>query len=270
MGLFQRLSSILSRLTATAYPWPAIDMSLPGGQHLHLVGSIHMGTRDMSPLSARLLKKLQRADALIVEADISVSGSPFADVIQEEPLETRLSPEQYQQVLNRCSEFSIALSMIDTAPMWQVALILQAHQAQQLGLRADYGIDYQLLEAARQFDIEIQELEGTQNQVDLLTSLPNGGMTLLNDTLTHWHTNARMLQIMISWWLATTNPKEDTQLPDTFSHELHDVLIAQRNQQWCAFLQQLPPGHYVVAVGALHLFGEGNVPSLLKIQSSTP
>jgi len=264
MVLFQRLSSIFSHLTATAYPWPAIDVSLPGKQHLHLVGSIHMGTQDMAPLPARLLKKLQQADALIVEADISVSGSPFTEITPEAPLETRLVPEHYQQVIDRCSEFFIPLSMIDTAPMWQVALILQAHQAQKLGLRANYGIDYQLLEAARQNDIAIQELEGTENQVELLTALPNGGITLLNDTLTHWHTNARMLQTMISWWLTTTTPKDNTSLPDTFSDELHQILITQRNMQWCTFLQELPPGHYVVAVGALHLFGEGNVPSLLK------
>lgn len=37
----------------------------------HLVGSIHMGTRDMQPLPVRLLQQLQKADALVVEADIT-------------------------------------------------------------------------------------------------------------------------------------------------------------------------------------------------------
>lgn len=266
MGLFQRISSIFSRLTTPAYPWPAVDIRLPGQQHLHLVGSIHMGTQDMAPLPIRLLKKLQTADALIVEADISTNGSPFSDIAPEDALKTRLSTEHYQQVLALCSELSIPLEMVDNATLWQIALILQAYQAQKLGLRAHYGIDYQLLEAARRYDIAVQELEGTQHQVELLKTLANGGMTLLKDTLSHWDTHGRMLQIMISWWLSTTSPKEDTSLPDTFSDELHHILIAQRNQQWCTFLQQLPPGHYVVAVGALHLFGEGNVPSLLTIK----
>jgi uncharacterized protein YbaP (TraB family) len=39
--------------------------------------------------------------------------------------------------------------MIDTLPLWQIAMVLQATQAQRLGLRGDYGIDYQLLMAAR-------------------------------------------------------------------------------------------------------------------------
>ena len=37
-----------------------------------------MGTQDMSPLPSGLIKLLKRADALIVEADISGHESPFA------------------------------------------------------------------------------------------------------------------------------------------------------------------------------------------------
>ncbi|VEC75776.1 Putative ligase [Raoultella ornithinolytica] len=44
---------------------------------MHLVGSIHMGTRDMSPPPARLLKKIRQADALIVEADITGNERPL-------------------------------------------------------------------------------------------------------------------------------------------------------------------------------------------------
>jgi uncharacterized protein YbaP (TraB family) len=58
-------------------------------RHLHLVGSIHMGTRDV-PLPAQLLKNCA-ADALIVEADIASSETPFAD-IPDSPLAERLSP----------------------------------------------------------------------------------------------------------------------------------------------------------------------------------
>ncbi|MCL7708426.1 TraB/GumN family protein, partial [Enterobacter kobei] len=80
---------------------------------------------------------------------------------------------------------------------WQVALILQANQAQRLGLRPDFGIDYQLLNAAQTHQVKVNELEGAQSQVELLRRLPQDGLALLEDTLIHWHTNARLLQIMI-------------------------------------------------------------------------
>ncbi|WP_126355334.1 TraB/GumN family protein [Cedecea lapagei] len=264
MGLFQRLSSLLSSLTASTYPWPALDITLPGGRYLHLVGSIHMGTRDMAPLSARLVEKLREADALIVEADIRTGDSPFSEIAEETELAARMAPDDYQQVLSLCSELGIPLSSIERQPAWQVALVLQAHQAQRLGLRPDYGIDYQLLEAAQRYSVPVTELEGAQSQIELLKGLPEGGMPLLSDTLVHWHTNARLLQIMIGWWLETPPQQGNIALPNTFGDALYDVLMHQRNRQWQAFLEQLPAGRYVVAVGALHLYGEGNLPEMLK------
>ncbi|MBW6054697.1 TraB/GumN family protein [Escherichia coli] len=88
-----------------------------------------------------------------------------------------------------------------TQPLWQIAMVLQATQAQKLGLRAEYGIDYQLLQAAKQQHKPVIELEGAENQITMLLQLPDKGLALLDDTLTHWHTNARLLQQMMSWWL---------------------------------------------------------------------
>ncbi|KAB1481553.1 conjugal transfer protein TraB, partial [Cronobacter sakazakii] len=62
MGLLRRLRTWFDTLRP-GYPWPAVDITLPGGRYLHLVGSIHMGTADMAPLPARLVEKLRRADA---------------------------------------------------------------------------------------------------------------------------------------------------------------------------------------------------------------
>jgi uncharacterized protein YbaP (TraB family) len=58
MGLFNRIKTSFRALFPRRYAWPGLDISLPGGQHLHLVGSIHMGTQDMSPLPPGLIKLL--------------------------------------------------------------------------------------------------------------------------------------------------------------------------------------------------------------------
>ncbi|WP_170981391.1 TraB/GumN family protein, partial [Escherichia coli] len=46
-------------------------------------------------------------------------------------------------------------------------------------------------------------------------------------------------------------------LPNTFSQSLYDVLMHQRNLAWRAKLRAMPPGPYVVAVGAIPLAGAG-------------
>ena len=252
MGLLNRIKMLWQAAVGSSYSWPALDITLPGERYLHLVGSIHMGTRDMSPPPARLLKKIRQADALIVEADISGSETPFSNLPSYPPLAERLSASQLAELQERAGEMGLSIALFDSQPLWQVAMVLQATQAQKLGLRADYGIDYQLLMAARESNIRVMELEGADSQIALLRDLPDGGLALLEDTLTHWRTNARLLQ--------STGA---TSLPTTFSQSLYDVLMHQRNLAWRETLLALPPGRYVVAVGALHLYGEGNLPDML-------
>lgn len=265
MGLFQRIKSALRALFRGRYPWPGLDITLSGGQKLHLVGSIHMGTHDMAPLPPRLVSMIQQADALIVEADISGNETPFRDLPAYPPLRERLSEAHFQQLEKLTEELGLSLALFDSQPLWQIAMILQATQAQKLGLRPDYGIDYQLLNAAREVNKPVMELEGAESQITLLRELPDNGLSLLEDTLTHWHTNARLLQVMIGWWMEQP-PGDTPSLPNTFSQSLYDVLMHQRNLAWLEKLHALPPGRYVVAVGALHLYGEGNLPSMLKAE----
>ena len=84
-------------------------------------------------------------------------------------------------------ELGISPTLFSTQPLWQIAMVLQATQAQQLGLRPEYGIDYQLLQAAKKAEKPVIELEGAASQIALLCELPDNGLALLEDTLTHWH-----------------------------------------------------------------------------------
>lgn len=96
MDLLYRVKTLWAALRGNHYTWPAIDITLPGNRHFHLIGSIHMGSHDMAPLPTRLLKKLKNADALIVEADVSTSDTPFANLPTCEALEERINEEQLQ------------------------------------------------------------------------------------------------------------------------------------------------------------------------------
>ncbi|WP_075180522.1 TraB/GumN family protein [Pantoea sp. 1.19] len=260
----ERLLAPLRRLLPAPWHYPALDLYADRQHHLHLVGSIHMGTRDMSPLPAALLNRLARADALVVEADITHGDSPFIEQPEDAPLACRLSSDELAQLQHLSETLAIDPQRIDRLPGWQIALMFQAQQAQRLGLRPDYGIDYQLLRQAHAWRKPIIELEGPQSQLAMLQALPDNGLALLQDTLTYWHSNARLLQTMIGWWLSARPVRRQGHLPGSFSGALNDVLMVQRNHRWREQLLALPAGRYVVAVGALHLFGEENLPSLLR------
>ncbi len=257
--ILESIKNWLHNEAAPVYPYPAVDVRLSKKLKLHIVGSIHMGTENMFPLSEKLLEKLNQADALIVEADITSSRSPFSQNNEPcIPVQQRLTKKEYQLFLEYCQEIHQTPTQFDNLPSWQLALILQATQAQNLGLRGYYGIDYQLLRNAQSQDKKIIELEGTDSQVEILLELPNDGLALLQDTLEYWRVNARSLQTVISWWL-DYQPKQNISLPKTFSDDVYEVLMSQRNKDWSDKLKSLPDGHYVVAVGALHLFGDGSL-----------
>ncbi|MBE8596367.1 TraB/GumN family protein [Xenorhabdus sp. BG5] len=262
--LMSYFSKILGLNSQRHYPYPAFDIDLNNNKQLHIVGSIHMGTKNMCPLSEVLLEQLEQADALIVEADITQANSPFKETFPEQiELSQRLSPEHFACLQHYCREIQHPVTLLDPLPSWQVALILQAAQAQYLGLQPQYGIDCQLLNSAQALNKPIIELEGTDAQVSLLTNLPNGGISLLEDTITHWHTNARALQTMISWWMNYKPEKQNQVIPMTFCEEIYQTLMAERNRQWSEQLHSLPAGKYLVTVGALHLHGENNLRQML-------
>lgn len=266
--IFQKIKKWMGIQQHPLYPYPAVDILLPNHVSLHLVGSIHMGAPTMSPLSNVLIDKINHANALIVEADISKETQPFDQhALYREPLVNRLEEGLISSLTQHCQTLQIPFSQIDNKPLWQIALILQSTQAMQLGLQPQYGIDYQVIQQANLHQKALIELEGIESQVSLLLDFPNDGEQLLQDTLKNWHDNARTLQIMINWWLNYKNKEKQSTLPNTFSKAVFDILMDQRNQKWAKTLSQLPAGNYVVTVGALHLFGEKNLVDLLNHQA---
>ncbi len=262
MTWLQRLANGLG--FGPVYRYPARDIALTGHRHLHLVGSIHMGSPEMVPLPQTLQQQVRQSDALIVEVDVTTLETPFTEERETVALEQRLHPQRYQQLQQRCESLALSEHHFTWLPAWQVALALQATQAQALGLRHQFGIDYQLIQTAKADHIPVIELEGQQAQLRLLRQMRLGGEGLLEDTLEHWHTNTQLLQMMMGWWLASPPRTVNPPLPATFNHELTDILMRQRNLRWCQQLQALPSGRYVVAVGALHLYGDDNLPALLQ------
>uniref|UniRef100_UPI0036DB0CB7 TraB/GumN family protein n=1 Tax=Photorhabdus sp. RM322S TaxID=3342825 RepID=UPI0036DB0CB7 len=268
--LIKYLTNMLGLNSSCRYPYPACDITLTGGRYLHLVGSIHMGTENMFPLPEILMEQLNQSDTLIVEADITQADFPFHDdeFQSYSRIEQRLSSEMYQDFQRCCHEIRQHEEWLNLLPSWQIALILQAEQAQNLGLSPHYGIDYQLLNAAKARGKTIIELEGAESQIKLLNQIPNNGLPLLEDTLAHWYANARALQTMISWWMDYQPEQQKHALPTTFSEEIYQLLMTERNKQWNQRLRELPAGRYLIAVGALHLYGEGNLPQMLMEEQS--
>ena len=225
-----------------------------------------MGVPAMAPLPSGLRKALDECNALIVEADLTQGTLPAIASSSSGPtLQQQLTIEQWQQFEAACRECRLDTQILAQFPAWQVGLTLQQKQATLLGLRPEFGVDHQLLSLAHLANQPVIALESQQQQLALLTSLPNHGLDLLIDSLLHWRSNARQLQKMIEWWLSRKNASFSSlpELSQCFSNDLQQILISERNKQWASHLLALPPGRYLVVVGALHLSGPDNLINLI-------
>lgn len=266
--LFSRLALWLGLISPLAQAYPAVDVRMDDVD-LELVGSIHMASDRLATLPASLLERLDQVDALIVEADITAS-EPLAPIAPPtQPLSARLNTEQFALLEKYAHETGLSVPLLNSLHPWQAALTLQAMQAQKLGMSAEYGVDYQILQHARQRALPIIELEGSQTQMNILETLEDDGMPLLVETLEEWDNTAVTLKQVESLWVSTdkTVPSLDN-VPD-LADGLHSPLLAERNQKWADKLKDMPPGRYMVVVGALHLIGKDNLPQLLQQSTTT-
>lgn len=223
-----------------------------------------MATDRLANLPKPLLQRLDWADALIVESDILTLSPELERLEPQAALADRLHPFDYTLLLHCCQSVNLPLSHINTLPYWQVALMLQSYQALQQGLFTEYGVEYQLLTECQEQSRAILELEEQPRQQTLWSSLLEEGLPLLRTTLQQWHESQQALQQVETWWLSGAAPSPA--LLRAFSYNLHQQMMTAHHLQWVEFFKQLPPGNYVVTVGALHLFGPNALLAQLAIK----
>ncbi len=125
-----------------------------GKQIAWLFGTIHVGRPEFYPLPPSRLAQLKRADAIVLEADVSDSAraiaatQKYAQYPEGTPgLETRLTPELRQRI-----ESLLSRNQLDPAPMmrmkpWMLANVLALFEAAQAGYVPGLSVEAYLLRA---------------------------------------------------------------------------------------------------------------------------
>nr|WP_086941066.1 TraB/GumN family protein [Thaumasiovibrio occultus] len=235
-----------------------------------VIGTIHFGDQPPQPLPTPLPQLLQQANGLIVEADIRHTSAP-TDFPAGPIVADVLNSEQQTELKRRANELNLPWPGVLGLQPWLVAIHLQQLQAQQHGLRPQWGIDLAAMATAESFDVPIFELEDLDSQFTMLQSLPENGGELLLQTLDEWDHSESLLPCLLPAWREGDIAffKEqfdlDTSMPDT-----EQALLTDRNQAWVnALMDNYSSGHYVVMVGMLHLIGPDSLPKLLQQQDFT-
>lgn len=252
----------------------------PGGARLYLLGSIHMGTPDLSDLGPAVAAAWQASSELVVEVDVSRLDAVDSAVIMAEhgtlrdgrTLRDLLEPETFAALEQFMTDQGVPSQAWLTLKPWLASTMVAVSQLQASGLDPGYGVDQQFLDRATVSDKPIVELESFASQMRMLDGLAFEIQELmLEETLLRSaDVGDETLGLLESW-----KRGDEQALSDYFFgtieerpefEALYEKVFFERNERMSERLEELARDGKTrfVVVGAGHMVGPRGIPALLE------
>jgi uncharacterized protein len=245
---------------------------------VYLLGSVHFMKKEIYPLHKQIEDAFQRADILVVEADINdmsridlqkMLGSSF--YFEGDSLERHISSETFERVKKAFDEFGMPSLLITRQKPWFLALTLTSLKLAQLGFDPAYGIDVHFLNATSGKK-KINELESIDYQIDLLSGFSDGEQeAFLRYTLNDLNSLEKNTDALINAWengdvRGMESIIEKNIHNDSTAAAMYDKLLYTRNRNMVSKMTEYLQTRetYFVIVGAGHLVGEKGIVEILK------
>jgi uncharacterized protein YbaP (TraB family) len=249
------------------------------GAVVYLLGSIHLAQADMYPLRAALTDAYAAADALVVEVDINaVDPQRMLAWVNThglyppgESLRDHLQPATWRRLQNYLRSQGIDSALVARQKPGLLVTTLSAMRMTAGGLSAALGIDAFFLDRAHRERKPIVELESFEEQLTLLSELPNPDL-LINQTLDEMAELQAITDRMLDAWrqgdaerLAALLAADDLQQHPEY-RVLFEQIYTRRNHAMTARVRHFlaAGGNHFVVVGAAHLVGEDGIVALLR------
>jgi uncharacterized protein YbaP (TraB family) len=265
-------------LRATPTLWSARPERAPEPL-FYLLGSVHVGDERMRQLGQEVDRAWERAEELVVEADVSrvdldevrLMMQRFGSIPAPERLRDRIAPETWELLQTYLSQHSLPPDAFDAIAPWLVATSIAVLQYRSEGFQEELGVDRLFTERAAAERVPIVELETAEEQFALFANLaPELQDLMLRDTLLRARDEPdEAVSLMEAWAHGDDDRLEAIALqPIERSPEFapfYEKVLFERNERMAARLAQLALDGRVrlVVVGAGHMLGSRGIPSLL-------
>ncbi|MFV0573989.1 MAG: TraB/GumN family protein [Vibrio sp.] len=261
------LLSVTSLLPLTSHAEPLVWKATKGEQQLMLVGTIHLGDQSMYPLPQSLKQFLAHSDGLVLETDVN-SPAPQLDFSNVLLTKDALDIDQMQQLVAIAQKLKLNPQTLGSLPPWLTAVTIENQTFQILGFNAEEGVDQTLYHQAEKLNVPLLTFETMKEQLDMLQNLPNNGKDLLLDALKEEADGQSKIEQTYHCMVKSWKDGDQANLlkllaTNDWDEETSNKMLYIRNSNWAEkivdpdFLS--PTGHYVIAVGALHLMGQKNL-----------
>ncbi len=270
-------SLVLVNLSAHAEP--ALVSISDDDTTIHVLGTFHVLPPEAKWRTARVDQALAASDAIYMEADVWSDPAQMGSIVQAlglnppgSPLSSTMSSEEWASVSEFAATMGIPPQGLEPLRPWLAAITLSMQMIAIQGFDPNSGVDVQLFSQANAEGRELRFFETAEEQIRFFSDIPDEIQTsLLVGTVEQAAAVPDQINQLLEAWLAGDLEQMDEigNLPlATEEPELYAVLITNRNQEWAEELNELmdSPGTYFVAVGTLHLPGEGGVIELMRAE----
>ena len=249
-----------------------------GGNTVYLVGSIHVGSKDMYPLPKEFEDAFAAAKTLIVEVDINhldmqklqammLSKGMYAD---DDSLWDHVSAETRKQVEQFCDKYEMPAMILAKMKPWLVGITAATLPMIKAGMDPNLGIDKYFLDKASQDGQKknVVEIESAEWQMNLLSGFSDAVQAkLLTASLEEANQSIERGKKIQDLWMSGDTAKLETALhEDAGPPEVEKAMLQDRNPHMADVAEQYLKGkeQAFFVVGAAHLVGKDGVVRILE------
>jgi hypothetical protein len=260
---------------------PALWHFEAGGRDVYLFGTIHLMKSGVSWFDQRIEEAFSEAETLVVELDPTGMSRQeqrrvirrFALLPEGEQLSDTVSEERMERLMELLSPMGIPRQTVERWEAWYAGLTVVGLSARQAGFAAQHGVERRLLEEAQAAEMEIRELEGFTEQMELFDGLSSSESAyFLADALEEHRKVAELFGKLKRYWMNQDLEALEELVAESQKENpsFYETVYAERNRDWAETIEKMAaegsgePGDLFVAVGTAHFVGDSSLPELLR------
>ena len=264
-------------LPLNAFADPAFYRISKGNEQHWLLGSIHAGKPSLYPLPDPVERAWQQSRALVMEVDMThISQEQWQEMgaitrlVDGKTLKDHLPMDLYRRTLIAAGQNGLTEAMLAPLRPWFAAITLTQAALERTGYRGEFGVDQHFAKRANDGGKPIVGLETLLEQLGYLASVGDNQTLMLESTLDELpELEKGFTEVMAAWQngdqATLINLLKEEMAPPKLQAWLEQTLLAERNRNWVKKWPGLPNESFIV-VGALHLYGEQGLLTLLEQQ----
>ena len=240
-----------------------------------LLGSVHLGSKDMYPLAKEIEDAFESSASLLVEADArkidmaKMQATVVAKGIYPagDSLWSHITPETRKKLEEFCGKFEFPCENLGQLKPWVVSLTISTVPLMKAGMDAKLGIDIYFLEKAGKK--RVVEIESADMQMDLISGFSDEDQEKVLAAAAEEGVNMkdRVQRLRDVWSSGDADrleaiTREDTRTPEKITR----AMLQDRNPHMADVAEQFLKGKETtfLIVGAAHMVGKEGIVAILE------